>query len=467
MLRLTVTMLPLQGESQMRARRVVLVAMILALAACGSSSKSGSGGGSGTTTPGTKPVSTALGQGVTADTIKIGVALTDFDAIKQYQTSIRLNQDKNYRIFFDYINAHGGINGRKIVPDFYMFNPIPDAQRLAQVCIKFAEDDKVFAVMGNLYDPNGEVQTCLAKRHKVPVMSFMLTDAIINRSPGGLIVYAGTAPERIDEVLGPLLESSHSLDGKKVGVLGETATKKAVAGSVVPELKKLKVDTGSVAVLSISGTDTSAAQSQLDAFIERWKGEGVNALWVTGTNVSSKQFIEKVRAAMPNVLLVTDNQGVRDYGRQEVQAKANPNPYEGILSATGPTPHEYDQSENWKFCSDTYKAATGQTPPNAEAVVPLPGGYTNDLYGGISDACELSSVFQQIATKVGPYLNTDNWINTVNTFGPIVDRGAGQFNSLHQGKYDIQDTFQLVQFNAAEGQGGDWKSLSPLQNAGS
>ena len=165
----------------MRARRVVLVAMILVLAACGSSSKSGSGGGSGTTTAGTKPLSTALGQGVTANEIKIGVALTDFDAIKQYSTGLRYNQDKNYQAFIDDINKKGGINGRKIVPVYRTFNPIPDAQRLAQICTQFTEDDKVFAVIGNVFDQTGDAQACIAKRHKVPLMVFELTQPVIAR----------------------------------------------------------------------------------------------------------------------------------------------------------------------------------------------------------------------------------------------------------------------------------------------
>ena len=36
--------------------------------------------------------------------------------------------------------------------------------------------------------------------------------------------------------------------------------------------------TGSTAILTITGTDTTAAQAQLDSFIEKWKTEGVNAV---------------------------------------------------------------------------------------------------------------------------------------------------------------------------------------------
>ena len=63
---------------------------------------------------------------------------------------------------------------------------------------------------------------------------------------------------------------------------------------------------GSEAVLSISGSDTTAAQTQLDSFIERWKTEHVNALILVGEAVSSKQFVEKIKAAIPDMQLVAD-----------------------------------------------------------------------------------------------------------------------------------------------------------------
>jgi ABC-type branched-subunit amino acid transport system substrate-binding protein len=76
----------------------------------------------------------------------------------------RVNQEANYQAFIDDINERGGIHGRKIEAVFHTFCPIPDAQRLASVCTKFTDDEKVFAVMGNLFDPSGNAQTCVASR---------------------------------------------------------------------------------------------------------------------------------------------------------------------------------------------------------------------------------------------------------------------------------------------------------------
>ncbi len=114
----------------MRVRRLVLVAIVVVLAACGSSSKKGAPPGD-TKTP---ALSTELGTGVTANEIKLGISITDFDCIKQYVDSIFPDQEPIYQAFIDDINKKGGINGRKIVPVMHSFCPIPDPARLASIC---------------------------------------------------------------------------------------------------------------------------------------------------------------------------------------------------------------------------------------------------------------------------------------------------------------------------------------------
>ena len=368
----------------MRVRRQLGVASFLVIAmlfaACGSSDKK-DGSSSSTTKPGANYTpSTAAGVGVTASEIKIGISLVDFDCIKQFVDSIRINQDKNYQAYIDDVNDKGGINGRKLVPVFHTFCPIGNAQALS-LCTQFTEDDKVFAVLGNFVDFSGDAQTCLSKQHHTVLMTFQLTQAILDESPPGLILLPGSTPERVDSVLISLLKKQGTLKGKKIAVLGETTSQQVVKNSVEPELKKLGIPTGTTAILSISGADTTAAQSQLDSFIERWKTEGVSALYISGTQVASQQFVEKVRGEMPDVTLVSDISDVLSYGQQEEHVGKNPNPYEGIIIAGGPTAHEYTVSDNWKYCSDIFEKQTGKKPPTAEDIVPGPGGKTLDTYG--------------------------------------------------------------------------------------
>jgi len=57
-----------------------------------------------------------------------------------------------------------------------------------------------------------------------------------------------------------------------------------------------------------------------------------------------------------------------------------------------------------------------------------------------------------------------NWVRTVNHYGAIRDVGAGQYASLHTGKYDDNDTFRLEEFDSKLGPQGEFKALTPLKD---
>ena len=141
-----------------------------------------------------------------------------------------------------------------------------------------------------------------------------------------------------------------------------------------------------------------------------------------------------------------------------------PNPYEGILSAGGPLPLEYDQSANWKYCAAIYEKYTGKHAPNSQEVVPGPGGKTLETNASINDACQLLTMFRDIANRVGKNLNNANWTATVDSFGHIDNYGSGPYSSLHKGKYDAEDNFRLEAFDSSIGTKGDWRALTAVEN---
>ena len=452
--------------SRRRSLVVTIVAIAVALAACGSSGTVKSS--TPTTQPAASnyPVSTASAPGITATSIKLGIGLVDFNCVRQFTDTIRENQDKIYSVFVNDINKKGGIDGRQIKPVFHLFCPV-NGNAAQQLCTQFTEDDHVFAVMGNLYDPTGAAQTCVAKAHNTPLLTFELSDAIIAKSPGGMVIFAGNSPERVAGVLLELVKQQKLLAGKTVGVLAESGSTNTVKESIEPGIKAMAdqgVKLGSTAIISVgTNTDTTAAQAQLDSAIERWKTEGVNAIVISGEAISSQQFVTKIKQQLPGVQLLADNTQVKSYGQQEKQAGVTPNPYEGIITAGGPTSKEYDDGPNWAYCSQIWKEQTGQTPPNAETVLKTSDGKILDTYGGINDACQLLSLFHDIMVKVGKYPNAANWRYTVDRMGAVTNRGGGPYASLTAGKYDIDDSFRLEAFDSSIAQ-GDFKPLTPIQN---
>ena len=129
------------SRSTRRLVTVVAAATIATtLAACGGgggSSSSGSNGGK----------NTASDVGVTADSIKIGATypLTGVAApgYSEIPTGVQA--------YFDYVNKHGGVNGRKIQYEYKddAYNPTQTSSITNQLVLQ----DKVFAIMGALGTP--------------------------------------------------------------------------------------------------------------------------------------------------------------------------------------------------------------------------------------------------------------------------------------------------------------------------
>ena len=100
-------------------------------------------GGAGSAFAGSPPPN----QGVTATTIRIGIPYVDLAAVRQF--GITLNQGSYpdaYNALISNLNAHGGINGRRLVPYLVAVNPVGTAPANT-ACTQLAENDRVFVAL--------------------------------------------------------------------------------------------------------------------------------------------------------------------------------------------------------------------------------------------------------------------------------------------------------------------------------
>jgi ABC-type branched-subunit amino acid transport system substrate-binding protein len=431
---------------------IFIITLLLAALTLGATSRGASSGGA---------------QGVTKDSIKIGIPIIDFSAIADYIDYTFGDPEAVSKVFVDAINKDGGIDGRKIIPVYKKYPPIPGGKPdPLSLCTAFSEDDKVFAVLGVFIDFSGQGQLCLAKEHQVIHIGHELDQPWIDEAPGGLMLTPDATKETVSAALVSLLASNGKLKGKKVAVVGDKNNEARVNDVIVPALKKAKAKTGSTAILNITGTDTTAAQAQIDSFIEKWKTEGVNTVFLAGNLVSAKQFAESIKAGLPKVQLVTDTDTALDQAKGEQDAGVKPNPYEGMISGTGLT-----QSERWAHkspilqkCVDIYEKATGTTVPGPDEREKTNDGKSINTDQAVTDACGDLFMFKAIAEKVGPNLTVKNWQKTVNSFGSI-DLPPDKFASLCKGKYAAEDSFRLVAYSSSIGASGDWKTLTPVKDA--
>ena len=185
-------------------------------------------------------------QGVTKDEIKVGIPLVDFEAIKDFVDYDFGDTEAISKVFVDYINKNGGIDGRKLVPVYKKYPPIPGGKPdPLSLCTSFTEDDKVFAVLGVFIDFTGQGQKCLTKEHNVIHIGHELDQPWIDASPGGLMLTPDRTKEHVAAALVSLLSSTGKLKGKTVAVVGDKNNESRVNDVIVPALKKAKAKTGS------------------------------------------------------------------------------------------------------------------------------------------------------------------------------------------------------------------------------
>ena len=456
------------GRGKHGRRIVAVAALVVAIVAAGctanSTGSSKSTGSTASTSPGATTTQVpGTGPGVTATTIKLGIAMINFECIpKAFVDEERPKQREAYQAFVDDINEHGGISGRKIEPVYKTVCPLAQTDGLA-ACTSFSDDSKVFAVIGEFGQITSDIPLCVTKQHNRPLVTYGLTQDMVDKAPPGMLVTPDILPDRRVKIIVSLLKTQHTLDGKTVAVLADSNASARVDQVIEPALKSMGVKTGSTGIVTISGTDTANAQGQLDSFIEKWKTQHVDALMLAGPGVESKQFVEKVRSAFPSITIVADSTGILTGAQDEQKAGVDPNPYTGMITAEGLTGLEHTKTPHFTMCKTIFEKHTGITIPSPNVVIKLPDGRQNQIYGESEDACAFVTMFKLIAERVGKNLNVANWSAAVNNFGTI-DIPSTNFASLHSGKYDADDTYGLVAYDPTIGDAGDWKSVTPVKN---
>jgi hypothetical protein len=463
-----------------RGRRSAILAGALALAvglaACGSSSKSSTPKNTGTTaTPETVSVTTGprnttpelegSGQGVTATTVKIGVVFVDYKAIAQFIDFQRGDQQKIFQAFVDNINKTGGVaGGRKLVASYNTYFPAGSAGPLS-ACTKFTEDDKVFATIGVLIDASGAGQLCFTKQHHSILLTHELTQSVMSQADPGLLLTTDALAERSARTMLDLAKNKGLLADKKFAILAETGTKSQIDSAIKPEMKRLGVPVGTSGVLNIGqDANTTAGQAQMPPLIERWKGENVNAVFITGLGAVSKVFVQAIKAAMPDALIMTNtDSSAKGAAQDAVRAGVKPNPYDGILSLTGLSDQQQFETAPIQACVKIYEDASGTKVVAPKDLKPDSAGKRQEIWISVRDSCGDLAFFKTIADKVGKNLNNTNWARTVDNFGAIQLVGTAAA-SLGTGKYDADNNFSLVSFDPTSGANGDWKALTPLRD---
>jgi branched-chain amino acid transport system substrate-binding protein len=111
-----------------------------------------------------------LDPGVTATSIKIGGTFPLTGVASLYKTIPAAE-----KAYFDYVNDHGGVNGRKI--DFTILDDAYDPSKTVPLAQQLVTSDKVFAVFGSLGTAPGLATWNYLNQQKVPQVQLATGDS--------------------------------------------------------------------------------------------------------------------------------------------------------------------------------------------------------------------------------------------------------------------------------------------------
>jgi hypothetical protein len=211
--------------------------------------------------------------GVTASTIRVGIPYVDVAAVKAVGVDIDWGSVPDaFNAVINDMNAHGGINGRRIVPYIVAVNPTGTAPA-ATACTQLAEDDHVFVAIAPLQ------ATCYLQ-HGVPVIASLY-------APGSTTGVAQDftltpPPNAFDQVQLGVFARQGVFKHKKVAIFGGIEGDAAEAHAVQGILAKLHVPVVTTAVDSAPQGDLTASNTQVTAIAQRFQSEGINEVVAVG-----------------------------------------------------------------------------------------------------------------------------------------------------------------------------------------
>jgi len=352
-------------------------------------------------------------QGVTATTIRIGIPYVDVDAapLRALGVSINFgNVPDAFNALIDNINAHGGINGRKIVPYIVAVNPVGTAPA-ATACTQLTEDDAVFVVIAPLQ------ATCYLE-HNVPVVGSIYPSG---NSPTAAQDFSPTAPA---VALDPLELSVFDKQGvfrhKKVALFGGDSADEPELAAVQSDLAKLHIPVVTTAVDTAPQGDQAAENAQIASIVQRFKSDSADEVVAVGTGAAVWPEGLTANQSTYNPPWVATNE--EDFNGA-VGAVDDPAYLSNVVTASPLNPTELWNNAGMQRCVHIIKAAYPSDQIRAfNAALPE----SEETWTAVEEACPYLALFDDIATAAGKNLTVSSFVHAGYGLRGVVIPGSSE-----------------------------------------
>lgn len=456
------------------------VSAALVAASCGGDDS----GGADTTPPGSEPAATeptatepteptdteptdtepaeereASDVGVTEDTIRIGVAVSDLEAVRAAGISIpeTLTTDHlfdRWDVFVQKWNAEGGINGRQIELVRLVWDPLNPAT-FDSLCATATVDEELFLVL------NGTGLSSVARKCLLDAgMPIMYGDVVAQAElDTGLMISLAPSSEAVARA-GVLawVESNSPAAGTKLGILANnTPAISAAAAAAEAALTEAGFEVQLITINSLQG-DNAATNEEGAAAVGSFRANGVEHVFVATPFTENTGFWAAAAAAgLSFTLLDTSSSGCSTFGLSRAPAAAVGSEcvtaYDHpVVEGEGIRPDTEFEAECRAFFDESFAEYYGG---NSMPGVPA-GQKITDVNGRelISDytpqECTIANILYQALSNAGINPTRESLIDAALALGevPIALMGGG-VGSLAPGKAFVADQLHTVRVQAA------------------
>ncbi len=359
-------------------------------------------------------------QGVTSTSVRIGIPVIDFAALES--VGVTLN-DGNFQDAFNaltaHMNAHGGVDGRKVVPYFVETNPAVTASGNTS-CTELTEDDKVFIVMFPVYPD------CYQQDHDTPVIGGVLPGALpASAAPD----FSLTPPDAAyDPVELAAFSKRGDFKGKKVGLFYGADAAASEVKVVQSDLEKLHVDVVLSADDSVPPTDTVAVDEEAQAIALRFQSAGVNeVVGVGGTGATVwPRALQDNQSTYKPPWIATNITSLASY----VESAKGGNPYLDNVMGASPAPSAYQEwmDPAMQRCAAivrrAYPSDTIGSPPDPNSPQAASDS-SNTPYAAVETACQDLAIFAKIAETAGKKLTVASFTEAGYRLRDVTFPGSG------------------------------------------
>ena len=246
-------------------RRVTRLLVVSTILVSGAVIGAGAGPAAGAAVP--------PGQGVTATTIRIGIPYLDLSAIRKFGITLdQGNYPDAYNAIIADLNAHGGVDGRKLVPYLLTVSPVGTAPA-ATACTQLDGDDKIFVAIAP-FEP-----ACFLQQGVPTIAGSYQGGPASGVAPN----FTLTPPQAAyDPVQLKAFAHEGVFKGKKVGIFAGQTTDEEELHVVESALRSLHVPVVATAVDAGAPGDTAAINQQANIIAQRFQSSGVDEVVAVG-----------------------------------------------------------------------------------------------------------------------------------------------------------------------------------------